>query len=187
MNTTLVYLGVGVVGGAVLAYAIVIFGLRQGPLWMACHYGLKTLARLLIDKGADMEARDRISGFTPLHVAAMGKRVAILRLLVQKGANVNAKDNTGWTPLHWAAIEGPSQSVMLLVQNGADVNVMDNQGWTPLHRAAIEDNVETLDALLQSGAQVSVRTHAGATPLVIAIRCSSRRAAEVLRSQGGSE
>ncbi len=60
--------------------------------------GCPELARLLILKGADIEARDK-DGQTPLWKACSDANVDISELLISNGADVNAQDNRGWTPL----------------------------------------------------------------------------------------
>ena len=51
--------------------------------------------RLLLDKGADFEAKDDESGRTPLSWAAENGHEATVRLLLDKGADFEAKDNGG--------------------------------------------------------------------------------------------
>lgn len=44
-----------------------------------------------------------VDGFTPLHVAALHGRSALVSLLIRHGANVNARTNQNATPLHLAS------------------------------------------------------------------------------------
>jgi ankyrin repeat protein len=66
------------------------------------------IARLLIEHGAVVDARDK-QGQTPLHAAARDGLVAVATVLVSKGADVNARDHYGRTPLwiarHWSRDE----------------------------------------------------------------------------------
>ena len=58
---------------------------------------------LLIDRGADVGARDK-HGKTPLHEAARySKTPAVAALLIDRGADVGARNKYGETPLHEAA------------------------------------------------------------------------------------
>jgi len=55
------------------------------------------VARLLIEKGADVNARDN-NGSTPLIAAAFKGRSGIAQLLIDKGADVKAADPTASRP-----------------------------------------------------------------------------------------
>lgn len=60
-------------------------------------------------------------GNTPLHLAAMGAKVDILRQLVDQGADVQAINNGFETPLHVAARSRSTQTLHALVKKGASV------------------------------------------------------------------
>jgi len=81
------------------------------------------LALLLLDRGADVNARSQSERFartnTPLHAAAANKQVEVARLLVERGADVNAKDGHGFTPLALAANSKSDLLMLLLLEQGA--------------------------------------------------------------------
>ena len=58
--------------------------------------------RLLLDRGADVNERDGISG-TALHMAAANANVDAVKLLIDRGADVNARTTAGTTPLEAAS------------------------------------------------------------------------------------
>jgi len=62
------------------------------------YKGPVSILQLLIDRGADLSARNR-RGQTALHIAAQHGRKLALRTLVRKGANPNARDHRGKTVL----------------------------------------------------------------------------------------
>ncbi|KAK2763320.1 phosphate system positive regulatory protein pho81 [Arachnomyces sp. PD_36] len=66
------------------------------PLHCAVSSGQTLAAKLLIELGADIEARDKHSS-TPLHSAAFHLFIPTIRLLLEKGANVSAVDGKGCT------------------------------------------------------------------------------------------
>jgi ankyrin repeat protein len=68
------------------------------PLHVAVASGQRDAVTCLLQKGADLEARD-VCGWTPLHMAVGNNRKEIIELLLTKGADVNAKDCHGQTPL----------------------------------------------------------------------------------------
>ena len=58
--------------------------------------------RLLLEKGADTEAREE-GHWTPLYLAARLGREQVVRLLLEKGADIHVREEDQWTPLHVAA------------------------------------------------------------------------------------
>ena len=88
------------------------------PLNFAAMFGHTEIAELLIDKGADANAKDEKFGLTPLHNAAESGRKEIAELLISKGADVNAKDTGGETPLDRAIKSKQTETVDLLRKHG---------------------------------------------------------------------
>ncbi len=74
------------------------------PLIIAALYGQTEAAKLLIEEGANINARNDVGG-TALHNAAFFCHNRIVKLLLSKGADVNAKNNRGETPLYTVAGE----------------------------------------------------------------------------------
>jgi ankyrin repeat protein len=77
--------------------------------------------RILINAGADLEARDA-RGKTPLAVAAEEGYFDRLPPLVEAGANIEARDKDGMTVLMLAANQSgdPFKKVKVLLEKGAD-------------------------------------------------------------------
>jgi len=79
-------------------------------IW-ACRYNHIRLAKLLISKGADVNARD-INGYTPIHKSALNGHTEIVRLLIANNVNVNV--NGRRSPLRWAIEEGHTEIANIL-------------------------------------------------------------------------
>ena len=94
-------------------------------LFLAARGGHEAVVRLLLEKGADVNAKAYL-GRTALHVVAEGEDVyrthvvaegeaeAVMQLLLEKGADVNAKDEDGVTVQDVAAERGYEALVQLL-------------------------------------------------------------------------
>ena len=96
----------------------------------AAYHGHLAICRLLLDKGAQVEARN-IDGVTPLHFAAMQGHVEIVRLLCDRGADVEARNINGWRPLHYAAMNGHISVVKELIEErNAEINARIDGGRT---------------------------------------------------------
>jgi ankyrin repeat protein len=119
----------------------------------AARSGNATLAELLIEKGANVEAKTRLGDYRPLHVASGSGRSAVVAILLAAGAEVNALTTTGAAPLHFAAASGSADTVAALLGAGADVDVREPVwGQTPLMFAAAAGRTEAIEALLEKGA-----------------------------------
>lgn len=94
-----------------------------------------TVARVLLEKGADVNAQDK-DGRTALMFAGQTRQEDLVRVLINRGADVNAQDNSGFTPLMFAVDSTGINVVKLLLEHGARVDAKNNFGWTALMRAA---------------------------------------------------
>jgi hypothetical protein len=88
-------------------------GTRGSPLLLAAELGRIEMARVLLDRGAKVDASNR-DGRTPLMQAAMRGNVALTKLLLERGANVTLVDNNGKTAAAYAAEEGYGELAGLL-------------------------------------------------------------------------
>lgn len=114
------------------------------PLMVALKKGYSVIAKILLDAGADVNARDKL-GLTPLLVAC-GKSSegykAIAELLIKKGAFINVRDTLGFTPFLLSLSGGTTEIAKLLVERGADVSACTKKGEAALNLASRANNVE---------------------------------------------
>ena len=155
--------------------------------------GSLELARLLLEHGADVNARivepivDGFRGFwtqqgaTPILVAAKGADAAMMRLLAEHGADVTLANERGTTPIMAASgveMFNPNEdsgtnpealeALEVALELGGDVNAANNDGDTPLHGAAWRGANDIVLRLVEEGAELHVENNRGFTPLQIA-------------------
>jgi ankyrin repeat protein len=101
------------------------------PLGLAIFFRQPAIARLLIERGADVNAHaDNAQKVAPLHAAAAVCDRETARLLLERGADPNARQQLDYTPLHGAASRGDVEMGKLLIAHGADVTAVAD-GKTP--------------------------------------------------------
>ena len=137
---------------------------------LATRYGHLDVARLLVERGADLKVRSPAGGF-PIHSAVQPpKDPGFVRFLLEQGADPNATDQRGRTPIFYAATNGGQEApavVAELVKGGADVMARAPDGQTPLHAAAQWGPAAGVQVLLDNGAQVDAVDSEGRTPLQV--------------------
>ena len=118
------------------------------PLHFAAFFGQDTVARVLLEHHADVAAVSKNAmKVTPLHSAAAGRHMALVRALLENGAPVNAKQQQSWTALHAAAQNGDQYMVDLLLKYGANPNARNDDGVTPEQLAHAKGHSEIAERL----------------------------------------
>ena len=129
------------------------------PLLAACAEGREQVVRVLLEGGANKEARDR-RGSTPLLVAAHCFCPEIVCLLLEANAERTVRNSYGETPL-WVAINKDSfqhakrrqeEVVCHLLRRVADPNCRVQGQNYPLHMACRRGHVRIAKLLLQARA-----------------------------------
>lgn len=126
------------------------------PLITAAWTERYDIIKLLIEKGADINAKDKF-GNTPLHKAS--GRIETLKMLVKAGVDINAKDGSGRNILYKAR---DVETFRFLLGKGADINARDKQENTILHNCT---NTDIAGSLVSNGFGLESKNKRGDTPL----------------------
>ncbi len=118
------------------------------PLHLAAFFGHLEAAKVLLSRGAAVEARStNAMQNTPLHAAAAGRHAEIAKLLLGHGARADARQHGGWTPMHAAAQNGDVEMAKTLVAAGADVRVRADNHQSPMDLALTKGQQGMVDFL----------------------------------------
>lgn len=119
------------------------------------------IAQLLIDRGSDCNARDRM-GYTPVHTFALcdpspegseSQSHQLLAILIKGGANLDWKANKdGATPILGAIRKNGSLSFFALIKHGADTRARNKFGEGIFHLASSCCDAGMLNLIRESGA-----------------------------------
>lgn len=110
------------------------------PILSAIYEGNIDICKLLLEKGADVNSKNRADE-TPLIIVCRSSnfrteyRFTLCKFLLDAGAEVNAQDRQGNTPLHYIARMYWDIDVVeiwdLLIEKGADMTIKNSEGLTP--------------------------------------------------------
>ena len=125
------------------------------PLHLASKKGHIEIVKLLIDNGAELEAR-MTDGTTPLHLASLHNQLPVVELLLAKGVNINVEKESGRTPLYSACEKNNVEIVNALLKKGANPNIIrhipQKYNDSPLRLAIRNCNLDIIKLLIQYGA-----------------------------------
>lgn len=122
---------------------------------MDFDFGNLDTLRILIDRGADLEARDK-KGRTLLTIFSSKGYLNGVELLIAKDVTIDAPDGAGRTALSHACglkHQNGTDIVSLLVKSGANVSAVDDSGKSPLSYARQSQNQPSVQLLLANGAK----------------------------------
>lgn len=160
----------------------------QTALMVVARSANVAAAELLIEHGANVNAREQRKGQTALMWAVAQSQPTMAATLLAHGADVDARSTVsewermvtaeprqknlmsgGFTPLLYAARQGCLDCARVLLDAGAQVDLTDPDGVTPLLSALLNGHFDTAKVLLERGANPNKWDWWGRTPLYTAV------------------
>ncbi|SMR60828.1 unnamed protein product [Zymoseptoria tritici ST99CH_1E4] len=136
---------------------------RGNALMLASRYGSVETVSLLLQAGADVNAKSHGDYSNALEAASAEGHEEVVQMLIDAGAEISARSNG----LQGASYGGHERIVKILLEAGADVNTLDRwegiarapDGWftTALEAAARWGHEEIVRLLIDAGADVNIR------------------------------
>jgi ankyrin repeat protein len=166
-------------------------GSGSTALILACSYGFRDMAELLLSGGANPDIQDAM-GNTALMAAVQVSR-EMAELLLCHGADPGIRARDGLTAFTHSIVGVLSGSVALevpamLLDRGADVDEAASSGptagYTALMMAALNNRRELVHFLIDRGADVNAAAGDGATALALAAKERHRDVIALLEESG---
>ncbi|PRW56655.1 ankyrin repeat [Chlorella sorokiniana] len=154
-------------GGCDASASVPAPGDGRTALHLAAALGSESCLLLLLQHGADTEARTR-AGMTAAMSAVQGGQAACLAALLQAGASTAAATEQGLTPLMLAVMRDDEACLHVLLGHNCALEAADEQGRTALHLAAAGGHLACALALLEKGASHSACNEWDEQPLHLA-------------------
>lgn len=136
------------------------------PLMFAIFKGNARIVKQLIDKNADIKAKDNEDVSVFLYACGFGNGNIIRMLLVKDRTLVSDKtSNANLNGLHYAAAFNNLETINFLIKN-VDMNINDRDlnGCTALYYAAYYKKQEAYNLLIKLGADKDIESNYGVKP-----------------------
>lgn len=166
-------------------------GNRRTPLVAASYGNHLKAARLLVEAGADVNAKDEtVQSAYLISTSEVGDDPRLLDLTLENGADIRSLDSYAGTGLIRAAERGYPEIVSRLLRTNIAVDHVNNLGWTALLKAIIlgdggPSHTETVRLLVREGdADPNIPGGEGVTPLQHARRNGYTEIEEILLDAG---
>lgn len=160
----------------------------ETALHTCARSGKVEAAKMLIARGASIDAPESWRGQTPMMWAAAQGHPQMIAMLAEAGADVNARSAVvqwdrqrtqeprekwlppgGLTPLLFAARQGCVDCIGVLLKAGANIDVIDPDRQSALVLALINGHFDVAGALIDSGIDVNAADKVGRTALWAAV------------------
>ncbi|CDW84796.1 ankyrin repeat [Stylonychia lemnae] len=162
---------------------------KKSPLHIAAAEGHQSMVEYLINKGARIDARDKLLR-TPLHLACQSGHATVVKVLLDNNADPYEKDQSGRTAMHYATCSTCVEQIVILCEHGPDlVHMKDHAGRTALHYVVFNSMTRQVEMglkLLNFGADVNALDNERRTPLHHAAEAGKARMIPLLVQRGAS-
>ncbi|OQE20243.1 hypothetical protein PENFLA_c017G09099 [Penicillium flavigenum] len=155
------------------------------PLSFAAQYGQEAIARLLLERGADVDALCGWYG-SALVAACDEGQLKIVEVLLDSKADINTESELYGSPLEAAAKAGHWKLVTLLLEKGASPNSQGDGVDTVLQSAAFQGQEDIVRILLGHRADVNRQAGRYGNALRAASMNGNQKVVQILLDSGAN-
>jgi len=159
-------------------------------LLLATENNREQVVKVLIEKGANINASNKVDGNTPLHIAVMNSELAIIKKLVQNGALLDVKNNKNETAFTIKDKDGNTIFNQVAATNDIELTqqlvdkmppmtsseksedhpmtIQNNQGNTPLHTALLQNQKAIGKVFIDKGVNINFKNVKGEDAIITA-------------------
>ena len=156
---------------------------NETPLYVAVQQDHRVLIRMLLEHGADVNAKTGFYG-NALQAAIMRGHNENVLLLINNGADIHAQCGYYGTALQAASRHGLKGIVELLLRQGANVNAAGGNFGNALQAACRYDEKEIVEMLLRNGANVNAQGGLYGSALQVAAYAGHKELVKLLLEHG---
>jgi len=156
---------------------------RTPLILCARERGGPTTIKVLLEAGADVNARDKFQA-SSLDLAAWRGKKDVVDILLDAGADIPSGGREARYLFSEAASHGLSRLFDAVAKAGGDPTFKLSNGGTLLHSAASGDSIKILEILIAKGLDINLRDNYGWTPLHYAARDGRVENVERLITEG---
>ena len=137
------------------------------PLHAAAYNGHDAMVELLLEAGADVNAKAVGGVITPLYMACHEGNAKVANRLIDHGAEIDVHSHRGLTALCIAASRGHAETAKVLLEKGAEADLVSSYRpdtsyhsvnlmttFTPLYTASCYGHADVVNLLLDYHAEI---------------------------------
>jgi ankyrin repeat protein len=143
--------------------------MEESLLHVAARYNQYEMVRKLLDKGLDVNAKNKL-GSNPLHLACFTGSVAMVNDLLAKGSDYSVVNSRGKTPISYVSYGKNPEVFKLFLEKDKDIlNTKSTDGTNLLFYAIFAEDTAGFSYLLAQGLDVNSTDAHHITPLCWAV------------------
>jgi ankyrin repeat protein len=131
-------------------------------LHKAVEYNQKEIVKILLEKGADVYAKNDAGDYPIYHL----KDRDITEMILNAGFDINKTNPKKQTLLHIATMGNLLEYI--LEKNPENIDAVDIDGNTPLHQAVLQIRLDNVKILVKHKALLNLKNKFNASPLEVA-------------------